>query len=80
MNEILKVIKNRRSIRQFKTEQIRNEDLETILEMAVYAPSAGNRQPWHFTVIQRKGLLTSCLRQPRNAEKDGSRPGRDGRK
>ncbi len=75
MNEILRVIKNRRSIRQFKTEQIKKEDLETILEMAVYAPSAGNRQPWHFTVIQRKELIDELSEAAKEMlKKDGQSP------
>ncbi len=57
MNEILNTIISRRSIRKFKPEQIKNEELQTILEAGKYAPSAKNQQPWHFTVIQNKEML-----------------------
>ncbi|NLM52783.1 MAG: nitroreductase family protein [Firmicutes bacterium] len=57
MNETLKVIKSRRSIRQFTEKQLREEDLQAILEAALFAPSAGNAQPWHFTVIQNKTII-----------------------
>jgi nitroreductase len=57
MNETLQVIRNRRSIRAFKVEQIKDEELKEIVEAAIYAPSATNKQPWHFTVIQNKELL-----------------------
>jgi nitroreductase len=57
MNETLQVIRNRRSIRAFKPEQIKEEELKEIIEAGIYAPSATNLQPWHFTVIQNKELL-----------------------
>jgi len=56
-NDTLKVIHNRRSIRQFKREQIRDADLEEILKAAVYAPSAMNQQAWHFSVVQNPVIL-----------------------
>jgi nitroreductase len=57
LNEVLKVIKRRRSTRAFKPEQIKQEELDRILEAAIYAPSGHNTQPWHFTVIQNRGTL-----------------------
>lgn len=56
VNETLKIIKQRRSIRSFKDEQIKEEELQTVLEAGLYAPNAGD-QAWHFTVIQNKELL-----------------------
>ncbi len=57
MNEVLSTIKNRRSVRKYKSEQISEEDLKLILEAGIYAPSAHNQQTWHFTVIQSPELL-----------------------
>lgn len=57
MNQVIENIKKRRSIRKFKTEQIKESELQEILEAAKFAPSAMNRQPWHFTVIQDKKLI-----------------------
>lgn len=57
MNEILRAIKNRRSIRQYKAEPIGDAELQTIMEAAVYAPSAMNQQKWHFTVVQNREML-----------------------
>lgn len=59
MNETLKTILNRRSIRSYKPEQLRDEELQTILEAGKFAPSGMNTQPWHFTVVQNKELLQS---------------------
>lgn len=57
MNAIVENIKNRRSIRRYLPEQIKDEELNTIIEAGIYAPTAHNEQPWHFTVIQNKELL-----------------------
>jgi nitroreductase len=57
MNDVLKTIKSRRSVRKYKQEQISQEELDSILEAGIYAPTAHNDQPWHFTVIQNQELL-----------------------
>ena len=61
MNETLEVIRKRRSIRKYKPEQISDADLETIMEAAIYAPSAMNQQKWHFTVIQNKDMIDNIV-------------------
>ena len=57
MNETLKNIRNRRSIRAFLPEQLNDTDVQDIIDAGIYAPSATNKQPWHFTVIQRKDII-----------------------
>lgn len=57
MNETIKHILSRRSTRAFLPEQIKEEDLQTLLQAACFAPSAHNDQPWHFTVVQDQDLL-----------------------
>ena len=57
MNDTLKTILNRRSTRAFKPEQLKEEELQSILEAGKHAPSAINEQPWHFTVVQNEELL-----------------------
>lgn len=56
-NETLKVIKHRRSIRAFKADQVKETDLQAIIEAGLYAPSGMNKQTWHITVIQDKKIL-----------------------
>lgn len=55
-NETLKIIKQRRSTRSYKDEQIQDEELQAVLEAGTYAANCGD-QAWHFTVIQNKELL-----------------------
>ncbi|MCJ7688986.1 MAG: nitroreductase family protein [Clostridiaceae bacterium] len=57
MNETLKNIRNRRSTRAFLPEQLVDKDMQKIIEAGIYAPSATNKQPWHFTVIQSKDMI-----------------------
>lgn len=57
MNDTLKVIRARRSIRAFRDDQIRPEELDAIVEAGLYAPSASNKQNVHFTVVQKKEMV-----------------------
>jgi nitroreductase len=52
MNEILKAIRERRSIRAFKAEPVSSEGLEQILDAAIWAPTARNTQAFHITAVQ----------------------------
>ena len=45
-------ISTQRSVREFTDEPVTDKQLRTMLDLAVCAPSAGNRQPWHFIVIR----------------------------
>jgi nitroreductase len=58
MNEVVRVICSRRSVRQYKAKQITDAELTQILDAALSAPNAMNQQKWHFTVIQDKVMLT----------------------
>jgi len=55
--DVKKVIRVRRSIRRYKDKAVPQDKLETLLEMARLAPSAGNRQPWEFIVVQDKTAI-----------------------
>jgi nitroreductase len=57
MNETIKTIISRRSIRAYQPHQIREEELQAILLAGQYAPTAMGQQPWHFTVLQNPDLL-----------------------
>ncbi len=67
MNEVLKAIRNRRSVRSFTDRMISREDLEKIVEAAGYAPSGMNRQSWHFTVIQDADRIAELAKAVRQA-------------
>jgi nitroreductase len=50
--DALEAIFNRRSIRQYTAAVITDATVETLLRAAMYAPSAVNKQPWHFIVFR----------------------------
>jgi nitroreductase len=68
-NETLSVIHHRRSIRKYKAEQISDEEIQAIIEAAIYAPSGQNLQGWHFSVVQNHELIVKM----RESMKDNMR-------
>ena len=52
--EALEVLKNRRAIRKFKPEQIKDEELDLILEAGTYAPTAMGMQSPLIVAVQNK--------------------------
>ena len=50
-NSILKAIKGRRSIREFTNASVSEQDLMTLVEAAIWAPSGKNNQPWRFVIL-----------------------------
>ncbi len=57
MNEVMKAIAARRSIRNFQPEQIKDPELHAILEAGLQAPSGANAQPWFFSAVQDSRLI-----------------------
>ncbi|WP_018249698.1 nitroreductase family protein [Orenia marismortui] len=49
---VKEAIRERRSIRDFKSDKVKKEDLDLILEAARLAPSGTNLQPWRFVVVE----------------------------
>lgn len=56
-NEVLDTIHARRSTRNYTDQQVKEEQLETLLDAAIWAPSGGNNQSWLFAAIQNKDIL-----------------------
>lgn len=52
----LALLKGRRSIRRYRPDPVPPELLEQVLEAGRWAPSASNRQPWHFVVVQDREM------------------------
>jgi len=51
----MKVIQDRRSIREYTAEAVSPQDLDLILEAARQAPSGENAQPWRFIIVKDPG-------------------------
>lgn len=57
--ELKEVISTRHSVRDFLPDPIPTEVLQDILEAGRLAPSAQNRQPWRYVVLQDPGDIKS---------------------
>lgn len=55
--ELNEAIQSRRSVRAYTDRPLSRETVDTLLQAAINAPSASNRQPWAFVVIQGKEQL-----------------------
>ena len=55
--DVMEAILSRRSIRKYRPGQVTEEQLMTIIKAGCYAPSAHNRQPWHFVIIRNREKL-----------------------
>ncbi len=79
--ELLAALKNRRSIRAFKTDPVPKEIISQILEAARWSPSWGNTQPWELVVVQGNkareltGDLVAAFQQKLAANPDVAMPG-----
>ena len=58
MNETLKVLKERRSIRKYKAEQIKDSELDLILEAGTWAPTGKGQQSPVMVVVQDKETIS----------------------
>lgn len=54
--ELLELINTRRSVRKWNGEKATKEQMRTILEAGMNAPSAGNEQAWSFVVLEGEML------------------------
>lgn len=67
IDDLLELIRTRRSVRRFQSTPIRPEDEERLLEAAVWAPTAGNAQPWFFERVHepatKQRLCAAALNQ-----------------
>jgi len=54
--DVTKAIRERRSIRKYKSTEVSDESIDIILQAGRWAPSASNKQPWHFIVVRNSDL------------------------
>ena len=57
MPDFYEVLKTRRSVRAYTDSPVDEKELKEVIDLAAWAPSGTNRQPWTFTVIADKGLM-----------------------
>jgi len=62
------IILKRRSIRKYRDKKVEREKITAILKAGMYAPSAVNKQPWHFIVVDDKALMNKIMDVHPNAK------------
>lgn len=61
-NETLRILRERRSVRAYRPEQIRDDELQAVLEAGTYAPTArGQQNPW-IVAVQDPDIVAQLVR------------------
>lgn len=68
--ELTEAIRKRRSVRQYREEPVSEELLRELLELACWAPSAENEQPWYFVALTRPEELEKLQETMRQMAED----------
>lgn len=58
----MQAIHERRSLRRYRSDPVPKESVEQVLEAAIWAPSAHNRQPWRFAIIPTSSIKIELAR------------------
>ncbi|MBN2480305.1 MAG: nitroreductase family protein [Bacteroidales bacterium] len=66
--DVFEAIFGRRSIRRYTGGTVTDDDIETLLKAAMYAPSAVNKQPWHFIVFRDEKTMREIIAVHPNSE------------
>jgi len=64
--DLLEIVRERRSVRAFKSDPVPPEDVDRMLEAALWAPSGSNTQPWLFTAVTDRNVTAraaECVRR-----------------
>lgn len=64
-NPVLSTIAARRSHRRYKPDQLTEQQLNALIDAMLQSPSAQNKQPWHFSIVQNPEMtrrLTEAAR------------------
>lgn len=67
MNDVIKAILERRSIRSYQDKPIPEDQLELIVKAGQYAASARNVQPWHITVVTNAASIRNITAEVKAA-------------
>lgn len=57
--ELVEAIRTRRSVRKYKNEPLPEQAIKELIELAAWAPSGMNSQPWVFVVVQDREYMKS---------------------
>ena len=55
-DQLVELMTWRRDVRRFRTDPVSDEQVETLLRLAMISPSVGNSQPWRFISVESRPL------------------------
>jgi nitroreductase len=61
-DQLLNLVKKRRTVRKFKSDPVPEECIEKIIEIARWAPSGFHTQPWEFVVVKKKEIKDAIVK------------------
>jgi len=64
--DILSLIKSRRSVRQYKDEELTEEELKKIKDMLPYIPTGCNSHSLHFSIVEKKAVMEELKNKVNN--------------
>ncbi len=64
--DLLSLIKSRRSIRQYKDEELTEEELQTIKDMLPFIPTGCNSHKMHFSFVEKKAVMVELKNKVNN--------------
>ena len=59
---LLELVKSRRSTHRYKPDPVPDDYVDKIIELALWAPSGANSQPWEFIVVKKNDLRESIVK------------------
>lgn len=68
--EQLRIAENRRTVRQFATDDVPREAIEAALQIAGTAPSGAHRQPWYFVAVHDSALKAQIREAAEREERE----------
>ena len=57
IDDLIAFLKQRRSIRRFRTDPIPDAAIEKMIEAARWSPSGANAQPWEFIIVKDRATI-----------------------
>jgi F420 biosynthesis protein FbiB-like protein len=63
MDRFDQILKKRRSVREFQARKVSQKIANKLIDLARWAPSAHNAQPWRFAILESKELRNRLARE-----------------
>lgn len=61
-DQVLEILRTRRSVRSFKNKKVEKEILEKVISAANFAPSAKNKQTTKYVIVQDEKTLDTITK------------------